>query len=84
MTTLPTIHLNGTSKRELLDSYLRALDALQDAVDALGKVEFNARDYCVQGSGAWSKATDERLVQFNKLYDVKDNLTEIAEHISNA
>jgi hypothetical protein len=82
MTTFPTIHLNGTSKKDLLDGYRKAIDAIQDAVVALGSVEFNARDYYVQGNHAWSQASDERVEQFQKLYAVKDHLTEIALHIS--
>jgi hypothetical protein len=82
MTTFPTIHINGTSKKDLLDGYRKAIDAVQDAVVALGSVEFNARDYYVQGSHAWVQASDERVEQFQKLYAVKDHLMEIALHIS--
>lgn len=86
MTTFPTIHLNGTSKKDLLDGYRKAIDAIQDAVVALGSVEFNARDYYPHPHGlvAWTTASNERVEQFQKLYEVKDHLTEIALHISNA
>lgn len=82
MTTKPTIHLNGTSKQMLLDGYLAALRALKDAQEALSKIEFNARDYYVQGPDAWPAARDEMADQFGKLNEVEGYLTDIAIHIS--
>jgi hypothetical protein len=84
MTTLPTIHLNGTGKQMLLQGYIDALHALKDAEEAMRKIEFNARDYYPQGSLAWGRATDERFTQFAKLKEIEEHLTEIALHISNA
>jgi hypothetical protein len=84
MTTLPTIHLNGTGKQMLLQGYIDALHAIKDAEEALRKIEFNARDYYVQGNHAWEQARDERFTQFAKLKEVEEHLTEIAIHISNA
>ena len=84
MTTFPTIHLNGTSKKMLLDGYIEALHALKDAQEALQRIEFNARDYYVQGPDAWNKARDEMADQFGKLNEVEGYLTEVAIHISRA
>lgn len=84
MTTFPTIHLNGTSKQMLLDGYVAALHALKDAQEALQKIEFNARDYYVQGPDAWNTARDEMADQFGKLNEVEGYLTEVAIHISKA
>ena len=46
---LPTIHLNGTGRDRLLADYHTAHKLLNAAADAFASVEFNARDYYVQG-----------------------------------
>jgi hypothetical protein len=84
MTTLPTIHLNGTSRQELLDDYLQALNTVRDAIKALDKIEFNARDYYVQGPNAFEHAREERQAQYSHLWAVKLELEAIAVHISDA
>jgi hypothetical protein len=58
--TLPTIHLNGTSRVTLIEGYLAASRALSDAIRAFDAIEFNCRDYYVQPSGAWATAVTER------------------------
>jgi hypothetical protein len=84
MTTFPTIHLNGTGKQMLLDGYVKALHALHEAQKAISQIEFNARDYYVQGNEAWNAARDEMAAQFDKLHEVDTYLTEVAIHISKA
>jgi hypothetical protein len=58
--TLPTIHLNGTSRVTLIEGYLAASRALSDAIRTFDAIEFNCRDYYVQPSGAWATAVTER------------------------
>ena len=82
MTTFPTIHLNGTGKQDLLDGYIAAFLAVDAAVDALTRVEFNARDYYVQGPDAYTAARAERRAQFAALGNVGAELREIAASIS--
>ena len=41
----PIVHLNGTSKQELIDQRLAVLDALRKAGEALRNAAPNARDY---------------------------------------
>jgi len=72
--TPPTIHSNGTSHRELWAGYEAAYEAVRAAQDALGKIEFNARDYYVQDSEAYSKARDHRIEQLQALKSVEDYL----------
>jgi len=72
--TAPTIHLNGTSAKDLWEGYEAAYDAVRAAQDAFRQIEFNARDYYVQGNEAYGKARDHRTEQFIKLIDVEDYL----------
>ena len=58
--TLPTVHMNGTSRKMLAEGYFEAWNRLNEAIDAFNKIEFNARDYYVQPEGAWAKARTER------------------------
>lgn len=72
--TPPTIHLNGTSAKDLWAGYEAAYDAVRAAQEALGKIEFNARDYYVQSPGAWEKAQDHRIKQRQALAQVEEYL----------
>jgi len=80
---MPTVHLNGTSRRMLTDGYLAAHDAVQNAIERLAKVEFHPRDYYVhKDPDAYSKARAERDEQFAKLEAVRADLQAILEHLS--
>jgi hypothetical protein len=57
---LPVIHINGTGKKTLLESYERVEDALLSLADAWDKVEFNPRDYYTAGVGSFELAIEER------------------------
>ena len=72
--TPPTIHLNGTSSQELWKGYEAAYDAIRAAQEALGKIEFNSRDYYVQSPLAWGKAQDDRYEQRRALDQVEEYL----------
>jgi hypothetical protein len=78
--TLPTIHTNGTSARELARGYSNARLAVQEAIEILSKVEFNARDYYPQGQDAWNAAVRERSDTFDKLRSVTGELYALEEH----
>lgn len=54
--TMPTVHMNGTGLETLQVGYNAVDDALYDLTEAWGRVEFNPRDYYVQGPDAWDKA----------------------------
>ena len=77
----PTIHLNGTGKKMLLEGYENAYHAILEAENALGKVEFNARDYYPQGDGAWSEAIKEMDERFTSLAKIKKEIGNILESI---
>lgn len=79
--TLPTIHMNGTSARMLYEGYEEAHHALTKAEEALGKIEFNARDY-YPVDGSWEKAREEMRARFVALDAMKDELMAILSHVS--
>ena len=72
--TPPTVHLNGTSAKDLWAGYEAAYDAVRAAQEALGKIEFNARDYYVQGADAFTKAQDHRIEHRQALAQVEEYL----------
>jgi len=72
--TPPTVHLNGTSAKDLWAGYEAAYEAVRAAQDALGKIEFNARDYYVQDADAFTKARDHRIEQLQALNSVEEYL----------
>lgn len=67
MTTIPTIHLNGTGFTTLRDEYAAAYDAIDKAIDALAATTLNGRDYYPQSAGAYYQARDERQAALDKL-----------------
>ena len=79
---LPTIHLNGTSAERLFESYHAAWRSVEEARDALGKIEFNARDYYVQQPEAWPTARAEMQARHEKLKAVSDELMTIMQHVN--
>ena len=81
--TLPTIHLNGTSAQELTEGYSNARLAMERAITALAKVEFNARDYYVR-QGAWSAAQLEREEMFNDLRRITNELMKHEWHCADS
>ena len=75
--TTPTVHLNGTGFLNLWTEYENVAKAHRELERAFDRVEFNARDYYVQGPDAWTKARDERFAIQQKMRDIKDYLDEI-------
>jgi len=78
---IPTIHLNGSSGERLLEQYTAASDAVRKAIDALCDVDFNARDYYVQGSDVPQAAQREHLARIEALKKVRLELAAIVEGI---
>jgi hypothetical protein len=78
--TLPTIHMNGTGIKTLVETYGEAADALQDFIERWGQTEFNSRDYYPQGPEAWNRAVVEREAINAKIRDVRDYLAKHREH----
>lgn len=72
MTTLPTIHLNGTGADSLQREYRAVRKAIAAAADALAAATCNARDFYPQEPGAWERARAERAEAFRLLQQVSD------------
>jgi len=67
MTTLPTIHLNGTGADTLCSEYKTVRLALITARKALEDATLNARDFYVQGGNTYAAARAERTAMLRKL-----------------
>ena len=72
------------SAKDLFDGYRAAMDALQDAQEAIGKIEFNPRDYYVQGPDAWTAARDEMQDRRQAIERVRKDLEAVAMHVMDA
>jgi hypothetical protein len=74
---LPTIHINGTSAKDLTEGYLTAYRAVGDAIDAVAKAGPNGRDYYPQGGEAIQEACNEHRARLVKLSEVQNELLEL-------
>jgi hypothetical protein len=79
---LPTIHMNGTSARALLEGYCNAISAIHDALDALARTAPNGRDYYPQGHDACINADREHDARKHALIKVLNELQVLAEHVA--
>jgi hypothetical protein len=77
----PTVHLNGTSKQELLDQACEAAQAIALAVNALENAAPNARDYYPQSGDAITLARSEHLARIKALVGVQTELETMIEII---
>ena len=78
---LPTVHLNGTSRKMLQEGYDAVDDALHELFEAWGKVEFNARDYYVKGPEAWEKARETRIEMSKRIREIQEYVNAHREHL---
>lgn len=81
---LPTIHLNGTSKGELMRQLQAASAALLDAIHAMQNAAPNGRDYYPQGDNAIQAATVEHSARITKVEDVRAEIYRLMEHVVDA
>ena len=72
---VPTIHLNGTSKRVLLEELGAADESVRDAFEKLAHAAPNARDYYVADDPeAFTKAKREHVARLNKIREIVEEL----------
>jgi len=84
MAIVPTVHLNGTSRDELVAQLRTAIEAIHAAESALTKAAPHGRDYYPQGSDAIRVAQQEHAARLVKLQEIESELTEIALAIMDA
>lgn len=77
--TLPVSNLHGTGSESLLNDYEKAEYKLKEAIEALLKVEFHARDY--EDFESFLMAKVERRQQFDKMQSVLDYIVNHCEHL---
>lgn len=75
--TVPTVHLNGTGQKGLLEQLETAISAVDAATDAVAQAAPHGRDYYVQGPDAYSKARAEHDARLAKLQNVSYELGEV-------
>ena len=80
--TLPTIHLNGSSKRSLVRDAQSAYSALIAAVDALCAMHPHQRDY-YPSPGTWDAASDEHADRIKAVSGVMDDICDWANQVQN-
>jgi hypothetical protein len=80
----PTLHMNGTSKQQLLDDCCDMGHALNAAMEKMIENGPNGRDYYPQGDQAFAQARKEHMDRIAKIHAVKAEIDQIAEHIADA
>ena len=78
----PTIHLNGTSAKDLYEMNVAAVDALREAEKKLQEASPNGRDFYPQLSGAFLRAQDQHVARLWKLAEVRRELETILESVA--
>ena len=79
---VPSIHLNGTSRSELVMQIYNAVRALENAGNMLQKAAPHSRDYYVQNIGNFSKAQQQHLSRMLRLGSIQTELMEIWEKLT--
>ena len=79
---LPTIHIGGTSQRDLVEAMCDAKNAMDEAIEKIAKTSPNQRDYIWDNDAykAAQKEHNDRIVIAKNLRDQLNNLaTAISE-----
>jgi hypothetical protein len=78
---IPTVHMNGTNKDELIDQLCTAGSAIQNAMKAMEAACPNGRDYYPQGDSAIQEALRQHANRLHNLKAAYVDLQEIADAI---
>lgn len=79
---LPSVHMNGTSRQDLLNQNRAALEALDAAILAMHAATPNARDYYVQGPSAFRTAQAEHRARLTAVKQVREEYLTLAMHLA--
>jgi len=77
---LPTIHLNGTSAKELCEQYSTAAFAVRDAINAVQNSSPHGRDYYPQGNCNCARAQHEHSQRLDALESIYRELEALWTH----
>ena len=80
---LPIIHMNGTSRQELIDQRTAVLDTIRATLTALGKMSPNGRDY-YPVPGLWDLADQVHGTRIYRLKEIHDEILAEAIAISDS
>lgn len=81
---LPIIHLNGSGKINLAESYLAAYTAVRQALETVQKAGPHGRDYYVSHDpDALNRALEQHREWCKNLFLIAADLLAICEHVSN-
>lgn len=81
---VPTVHLNGTSGQKLYEQYIAVGNSLGLTLRAMDEAYPNARDYYVQGEGAYAEAVKEHMARVDALRGVGKEISAIVESLFHA
>lgn len=79
----PTVHINGSSRDDLLAKLETAYRAVNAALEAVQGSAPNARDYYVQGPDAFPRATIEHNARTGRLADIATELLDLYLNVEN-
>ena len=79
--TFPVIHLNGSGADALLENYMNALVAVQEAIVAVRMTAPHGRDYYTKGDGAINDAIREHSNRLLLLESVRHELDALAANV---
>jgi hypothetical protein len=83
LSALPTLHINGTSGKNLLQVNRAALTAVQEAYRTIQQAAPHSRDFYVQANSAetWKQAHAEHVARLVALEKVRKELEAICLHV---
>jgi BMFP domain-containing protein YqiC len=81
--TFPTVHLNGSGRSFLSNSFGEARAAVEKAVRAVEESRPTARDYYTQeDQRAFTTALEQHRDRLRKLAEVSEELNALQEHVA--
>jgi hypothetical protein len=78
---IPSVHLNGDTRAELLRINRAAYDAAEKLIDALVEAGPNGRNFYVQGPDATNKAIAQHRSRLLRAEGIKAELEEIVHSL---
>lgn len=78
---IPSIHLNGDTREELLRINRAAYDAAKSLIDALIEAGPNGRNFYVQGPEALGKAVAQHRLRVARAEGIKAEMEEVVHSL---